>query len=109
MKVPHKEKLVLAGDLNGHVGESQIGFERWLGGFSVGERNEEGEKILHLAQAFDLAIVNTFYSKRREHLLTYKSGGKATVIDYIMVRRENFQERIEKLQSDTRGVSCNTA
>ena len=39
MKVPHKENLVLAGDLNGHVGESQIGFERWHGGFSVGERN----------------------------------------------------------------------
>ena len=92
MKVPHKEKLVLAGDLNGHVGESQIGFERWHGRFSVGERNEEGENILHLAQAFDLAIVNTFYSKRREHLLTNMSGGKATVIDYIMVRRENLRE-----------------
>ena len=45
-----------------------------------------------MAQAFDLAIVNTFYSKLREHLLTYKSGGKATVIDYIMVRRENLRE-----------------
>ena len=33
-----------------------------------------------------------FYSKRREHLLTYTSGGKATVIDYIMVRRENLRE-----------------
>ena len=90
--VPHKEKLVLAGDLNWHVGESQIGFERWHGGFSVGEINEEGEKNVTSAQAFDLAIVNTFYSKRREHLLTYKSGGKATVIDYIMVRRENSRK-----------------
>ena len=63
MKVPHKEKRVLAGDLNGHVGESQIGFERWHGGFSAGERNEEGENILHLAQAFDLAIVKIFYSR----------------------------------------------
>ena len=44
MKVPHKEKLVLAGDVIGHVGESQIRLERWRGGFSVGERNEEGEK-----------------------------------------------------------------
>ena len=52
---------------------------------SVGERNKDGEKTLHLAHAFDLAIVNTFYSKWREHLLTYKSGGNATVIDYIMV------------------------
>ena len=33
-----------------------------------------------------------FYSKWREHLLTYNSGGKATVIDYIMVRRENLRE-----------------
>ena len=88
----HKEKLVLAGDLNGHVGESQIGFERWHGGFSVGERNEEGEKLLHLVQYCDLEKVNTFYSKRREHLLTYKNGGKSTVIDYTMVRRENLRE-----------------
>ncbi len=48
--------------------------------------------MLHLAQAVDLAIVNTFYSKRREHLLTYKSGGNATVKDYFMVRRENVRE-----------------
>ena len=60
MKVPHKEKLLLAGDPNGHIGESQIGFERWHVGFSVGERNEEGEKIVHLAQPFDIAIVNSF-------------------------------------------------
>ena len=92
MKVPHKEKLVIAGDLNGHVGERRIGFDRWHGGFSVGERNQEGEKMLHLAQAFVLAIVNTFYSKQREHLLTYRSGGNATVIDYVMVRRENLGE-----------------
>ena len=48
--------------------------------------------FLHLAQAFDLAIVDTLYSKRRGHLLTYKSGVNATVIDYIMVRRENLRE-----------------
>ena len=36
--------------------------------------------------------MNTFYSKPREHLLTYKSGGKSTVIDYFMVRQENLRE-----------------
>ena len=69
MKVPHKGKLVIAGDLIG-----------------------DGDKSVHLVQAFDLAIVNTFYSKRREHLLTYKSGGNTTMIDYFMVRRENLRE-----------------
>ena len=38
LKVPHKEQPLLAGDLNGHVGESRIGFERWHGGCSVGEK-----------------------------------------------------------------------
>ena len=92
MKVPQKEKLVLACDLNGHVGESRIGFERRHGGCTVGERNEGGENILHLAQTSDLAIVSAFYSKQREHLLTYKSRGNATVIDCIMVRRENLRK-----------------
>ena len=92
MKVQHKVKLVRVGDLNGHVGESRIGFERWHGGFSVEERNEGGEKHLQLAQDFDLALVNTFYSKLTKHLLTYKSGGIATVTDYCIVRREDFME-----------------
>ena len=43
-----------SGDLNGHVGESRIGFERWHGGFSVGERNKGGDNNLHLAQALTL-------------------------------------------------------
>ena len=46
MKGTHKEKLVLAGDLNGHVGESRIGFEKWHRGFSVAERHEGRENIL---------------------------------------------------------------
>ena len=48
--------------------------------------------FLNLAQAFDIAIVNTLYSKRRGHLLNYKSGVNATVIDYIMARRVNLRE-----------------
>ena len=58
--MPPKEKLVLAGDLNGRVGESQIVYERWHRIFSVGERKEKGEKIVQLAQAL------TFNS---EHLI----------------------------------------
>ena len=48
MKLLYKEKLVLAGDINGHVGESRIGFERWHGGFSVGEIIEGGDKCFYI-------------------------------------------------------------
>ena len=59
---------------------------------SVGEINTEGEEMLHLAQDVDLAIVNTFHSKRREHLLTYKNEEHSTVNDYFIVRREYLRE-----------------
>ena len=39
---------------------------------------------------FDLAICNTFYNKKDEYLITYRSGNTSSVIDYILVRRDNL-------------------
>jgi exonuclease III len=86
-EIPSTEELIVAGDMNGHVGRDREAFERWHGGKTVGERNVEGERVLGMAQAYDLALVNTFYTQSDEKLITYKSGGNATVIDYITVRR----------------------
>ena len=40
----------------------------------------------------DLAIVNTYFKKKDEHRVTYKSGGKSTQVDYVMCRRRNLKE-----------------
>jgi exonuclease III len=40
--VPISEKLFMGGDLNGHVGATNVGFERVHGGFGYGSRNQEG-------------------------------------------------------------------
>ena len=77
----------MAGDLNGHMGTERTRYERWHGGKTVGERNDEGEKILETAQMYDLALVNTFFQKRDEHLITYRSGRYFSTIDFILVRR----------------------
>ena len=74
---------------------------------SVWGGDEEGGEMFHLIQAFGLAIVSTFYNKRHEGILIYTLGGKSTMIYSCMARREDV--RIEKMQSDTRGDSCNTA
>ena len=42
--------------------------------------------ILQCAQMFDLAIC----IKKDDHLITYRSGNTASVIDYILVRRDNL-------------------
>jgi hypothetical protein len=40
--VPINKKLFIGGDLNGHVGATNVGYERVHGGFGYGSRNEGG-------------------------------------------------------------------
>ena len=43
--------------------------------------------LLEFADAMDLAIGNTWFTKDEGRLVTYESGGCRTVVDYILVRR----------------------
>ena len=86
-EVPHSEGVLLGGDLNGHVGTDRSGFEDVMGGFGFGERNGEGEDILEFCQSQRLRIINTVFQKSREKLITYKSGGAETQIDFILMRK----------------------
>ena len=89
-QIPGQEDMWIGTYLNGHVGGTRTGFEREYGGNSWGDRNAEGEEILQFAQAYDLGVVNTFFQKKMEHMITYKSGGRRSVIDYILIRRNNI-------------------
>ena len=90
--VPDKEDIVIGADLNGQVGYKRDGFEREHGGNGYGQINDEGEDVLRFAQAYNLAIVNTFFNKREEHLITYKRGQRSSTIDYILTRRPNLKQ-----------------
>jgi len=87
--VPIREKLFIGGDLNGHVGTTNTGFETAHGGFGFGSRNPEGEEVLDFAVAFDLMLANTFFQKRESHLVTFSSGQHTSQIDFILTRRED--------------------
>ena len=43
-------------------------------------------------ESLDLALVNTFFNKKEEHLITYRSGGNISQIDFIMTRRADLKE-----------------
>ena len=43
--------------------------------------------MLEFALAKELVIVNSIFGKNDEHLITYKSGGHATQIDYCLIRK----------------------
>jgi hypothetical protein len=87
--VPISEKLFIGGDLNGHVGVTNVGFERVHRGFGYGSRNQEGEDVLNFVLAHDLLIVNTLFRKRESHLVTFCSGQHSSQIDFILTRRED--------------------
>ena len=89
--IPEGEELIVAGDLNGHVGMDREGIERWHRGWAIGMKegmkNEEEERVLEMAQTYDLALLNTFLEKKEEHLTKFESGGNRAVIDYRAIRR----------------------
>ena len=50
-------------------------------------KNEEGERVLEMAQTYNLALLNTFFEKKEGHLITFKSKiGNRWVIDYVAIR-----------------------
>ncbi|KAK3552206.1 hypothetical protein QTP86_005260 [Hemibagrus guttatus] len=79
--IPTGERVVIGADFNGHVGEGNTGDEEVMGKFGVKEKNLEGQMVLDFAKTMDMAVVNTYFQKREEHRVTYKSGGRRTQVD----------------------------
>ncbi|KAK3517196.1 hypothetical protein QTP70_000864 [Hemibagrus guttatus] len=90
--IPTGERVVIGADFNGHVGEGNRGDEEVIGKFGVKERNLEGQMVVDFAKRMDMGVVNTYFQKREEHRVTYKSGGRRTQVDYILCRRGNLKE-----------------
>ena len=40
--IPQNEMVVFAGDMNGHIGSSNVGYDGTHGGFGYGSRNADG-------------------------------------------------------------------
>lgn len=90
--IPRGERVVIGADFNGHVGGGNRGDEEVMGRFGLRDRNLEGQAVVDFAKRMEMAVVNTYFQKREEHLITYKSGGRSTQIDYILCRRGNLRE-----------------
>ena len=87
--IPQNEMVVFAGDMNGHIGSSNVGYDGTHGGFGYGSRNTDGSRILEFADGINLVICNTLFTKQEAKLVTYVAGPVKSTVDYIMVRQED--------------------
>ena len=90
-KMADEDIVWIGADLNGHVGEGNIGATEGMGKHGVGRRNAEGERIVEFAEANNLAIVNTYFEKSLSRKITYTSGDRNSQVDYILCRRRELQ------------------
>ena len=63
-----------------------------MGKYGAGTRHKEGSMVVNFMKRIDLVIVNTYFKKKDEHRVTYKSGQKSTQVDYVMCRRTNLKK-----------------
>ena len=87
-----QKRIVLGADRNRHTSEGNIGDEEVMGRYGAGTRKKEGSMVVDLDKNMNLAIVNTYFKKKDEQKVTYKSGKKSTQVDYVMCRRRNMEE-----------------
>ena len=71
-----KWKVFYHGDTSNRNGTSH-------GKIGLSERNEEGDRVVEFANTFDLAIANTWATKTRNQLITFKSGNGESQIAYL--------------------------
>ena len=93
MSAGDKDKIILGGDMNGHVGQVANGYQETHGGFGYGTRNKDGERILEFSEAMGYCVTNTLFKKQHSHLVTYESGGNRTAIDMILVKKNVNTEK----------------
>ena len=108
--IPQNEIVVFAGDMNGHVGSSNVEYDGTHGDFGYGSRNADGSRILEFADGLNLVICNTLFTKQEAKLITYVAGPVKSTVDYILVRQEDkakiVMSRLLQVRNVFQNINC---
>jgi exonuclease III len=87
-QTPRRDMLVIAGDWNARVGQQEEATRHIIGRFTLGQRCDNGERLMNFAALNHLVISNTRFQHPKKHLVTWYSNDGHTVaqIDHILVR-----------------------
>ena len=83
---PRSKKLFTGGDFSGHIHVESDRYDTVHGGFSYGGKSNGGVSVLDFTVAYELLVVNSYFKKKDDHLVTFKSGSTKTQIDYFLIK-----------------------
>ena len=63
--ISKEERIVLSADLNGHVGEGNIGNEEIIGRYGAGTRNKEGSMVVNFGKKGWIWRLSILISRRK--------------------------------------------
>ncbi|KAF2906091.1 hypothetical protein ILUMI_00085 [Ignelater luminosus] len=91
-------------DLYEHVGRRNSAKEGVHRKYNFAERNKEDKRIVEHAAAFDLVIIDTFFQKKGEQLLTYKSENRKKS-EVVKTEGKRSKRRIQGESVEKPGVT----
>jgi len=94
--IPSNGDTLFGGDMIGNFSSERRGYEIIHGGYSFGEGNEAGERVLDFALFYDITVINTYLKEKEEYCITFKSGSNLSQIDYLMWKKERELSSIFK-------------
>ncbi|XP_063849979.1 craniofacial development protein 2-like [Scylla paramamosain] len=104
--IRHHENVTVMGDMNGHVGQNRDGVEHVIGEFSIGERNQEGERIIDYCVMNNMSIMNTYYKHQESHKWTWYRWNAAqqgyterSMIDLFLTNKKNIFKDVRTIPS----------
>ena len=73
-----QEALIILGDFNARVGDDYEAWPYCLGHFGVVKCNDNGQRLLELCSYHELCIINTFFSTKPYHRVSWRHPNSGT-------------------------------
>lgn len=108
-KTPAKEPVLVIGDFNAKVGQAyDPQLKDVVGPYSIGERNERGERFIQFAIENKLSVMNTMFQHHARRLSTWISPCQVyrNQIDYVLVRKR-WRTSVKNVKVKP-GADCDT-
>lgn len=88
-KIHKGEIIILMGDFNAKVGNSNTGCRRVLGQHGTGTRTDNGDRLIELCQHYDLVVGGSIFPHKEVHKYTWESpNGAKNQIDHICINNK---------------------